>query len=351
MLQLLSIGSSTSPTGPALFFRNISEHIGVNITIETVLIVFVILLTINAFIQYWKSILDARYQQSFIYSLRRRLFRKVIMADWPLLNSRSRTNHLQVLTKEVPNLANYLYFLLRLITEMIFTISYLIYAFAVSAEFTLLITAAGVVIFITLQRSLSRSFVLGEGYVSSYNRLLKYIDDFWQTVKIAKVHSSEDFYFNKFNEANASILDLEYRMQKNYSLPQLIYRIAGLIVLVVVVYAGYRTGSTPLTSLFILILLFSRIYPQFVSMNTDLNMIAANTASVRLVLNLDNELAEDDLNRSDKHESIGLEKEIRLAGIGFGYPGEEAIFNDYIETIPARTLTGILGIPESAKPL
>jgi len=64
-----------------------------------------------------------------------------------------------------------------------------------------------------------RSFRLGEEAVSSYNRLLKYIDDFWQSVKIAKVHSSEDYYYRKFNEANSSLLDIETIMQKNYNLP------------------------------------------------------------------------------------------------------------------------------------
>ena len=98
-------------------------------------------------------------------------------------------------------------------------------------------------LFIILRKFLFKAFHLGEGYVNSYNRLLKYIDDFWQTVKIAKVHSSEEFYYNRFDEASTSLLDMEYRMQKNWSLPQLIQRIAGLIVLVFVVWFGYRSGD------------------------------------------------------------------------------------------------------------
>ncbi len=56
------------------------------------------------------------------------------MADWQLLNSRSKTNHLQVLTREVPNLANYYFFYLRLLTTLIMTAAYTVYALLVSGR-------------------------------------------------------------------------------------------------------------------------------------------------------------------------------------------------------------------------
>ncbi len=342
LLQLIDIGAG-QPEGPALFFQNLADKLSFNITIGSILIVYVVILTLNALIQYWKSILDARYQQSFIYHLRKRLFRKIIQADWHVLNSKSKTNHLQVLTKEVPNLATYIYFYMRLLTTLIITVSYTAYAFAVSAGFTLIIIAIGAVLFLVLRRYLFKSFHLGEGFVSSYNRLLKYIDDFWQTVKIAKVHSSEDFYYDKFDEANTSLLDLEFRMQKNYSLPQLIYRISGIIVLVIIVYLGYRSGSVPLASFFILILLFSRIFPQFVGMNTDVNMIMANIPSVKLVLQLDEEFPDSRFVFRESEKRMELNKEITLHNIEFAYQGGETLFRGFSDTIPARKITGILG--------
>ena len=199
------------------------------------------------------------------------------------------------------------------------------------------------VLFLLLRKFLFKAFHLGESAVNSYNHLLKYIDDFWQTVKIAKVHSSEGFYYKKFDEANSSLLDLEYRMQVNYNLPQLVYRIAGIMVLVVVVYAGYKTSQVPLTSFFILILLFSRIFPQFVSMNTDLNMIISNVASVKLVMQLDEEFPESEFHIYNGHEALPLKKEITLENLGFAYPDGEKLFTDFSETINVNSITGITG--------
>ncbi len=343
LLQLLSIGTGEEPGGIALFIQNLADGAGITLTIGSILLVYMVLLTLSALVQYRKSILDARYQQTFIYSLRRRLFRKIIMTDWQLLNSRSKTNHLQVLTKEVPNLALYYYYYLRLLTTLIMTAAYTAYALMVSASFTLIIVAVGVLLFVFLRKFLFRAFHLGEGYVTSYNRLLKYIDDFWQTVKIAKVHSSEDYYYNRFDEASTSLLDMEYRMQRNWSLPQLIQRLAGLLVLVGVVWFGYRSGAVPMASFVILILLFSRIFPQFIALNTDINMIVSNVASVRLVMQLDDDLPDPHERVKGDHTATALQKEIRMEDVSFSYPDGEKLFDGFNAVIKAHSITGIVG--------
>jgi ATP-binding cassette subfamily C protein len=343
LLQLLNVGGGEASDALTQFFLNLSARSGVTLSIELILLLYVGILAINALLQYWKSILDAGYQQTFIYQIRNRLFRKIILSDWSLLNRKSKTNHLQVLTKEVPNLANYIYFYMRLLTTLVIAGSYVAWAMAVSVKFTLLVILAGALLFFLVRKFLHKSFTYGKAHVEAYSRLLKYIDDFWLTVKIAKVHSSEDFYYAKYDEATTSLLDLEYRMQRNWSLPQLIYRMAGILVLVAVVYAGYTFGQVPLASFFILILLFARIFPQFTSINTDLNMIVTNIPSVKLVLQLDEDFADTPFAKQDNLPTIFLKQEIRLEHLYFAYPDGEQLFAGFSETIPVRQITGILG--------
>ncbi|TFH50153.1 MAG: ABC transporter ATP-binding protein, partial [Bacteroidia bacterium] len=343
LLQLLSIGGSGEPEGAALFIRSIADKAGIELTIGSVLLIFMVLLILTALLQYLKTVTDARYQQTFIYALRRRLFRKIIMADWRMINSRSKTNHLQILTKEVPNLAYYYFYYLRLLTTLIMAATYILYALLLSPGFTLVIIAVGMTLFIFLRKYLFTSFHLGEMYVDSYNRLLKNIDDFWQSVKIAKVHSSEEFYYSRFDEASASLLDLEFRMQRNWSLPQLIQRIAGLLVLIGVVWVGYRLGTIPMASFVILILLYSRIFPQFTALNNDISVILSNAASVRMVMNLDEELPDPVMNTERSVQPAVLTGEIRLDKISFSYSDGEKLFVDFSAVIKANSITGIIG--------
>lgn len=343
LLQLLTSKTDGQTNQITEVLNGLAEKAGIQLSLETILTIYVVLLTLMALLQFWKGLMNAGYQQTFIYQIRRRLFRKIIMADWQLLNNKSKTNHLQVLSKEVPNLSMYYFFFLRMLSGLIMTASYVAWAMLVSVKFTVFITLTGIVLFFLLRKFLFKAFHLGDGYVNAYTNLLKYIDDFWLTVKMAKVHSTEDFYYSKFDSASSSLLDLEYRMQKNHAIPNLIYRISGILVLVVVVYVGYHFNLIPLTSFFILIILFSRIYPQFTSINTDLSMIISNFASVKLVMQLDKDFPEPEMHSPGKREPIPLLKEIAVKNINFSFPGGETLFENFKETIPAFKLIGIIG--------
>ncbi len=343
LLQLLDVSNGEQVDGLALFFRKLASGAGLELTIETVLLAYLVLLTLMPLLAYVNSLLDAKYQQTFIYNMRRRLFRKIILADWTLLNVKSKNNHLQVLTAEVPNVANYYFYYLRMLKTLIMILSLIVWALLISAEVTVVIIITGILLFFLLRKYLFKAFDLGTGFIFSYNQLLKYIDDFWQTVKIAKVHGSEDFYYNKFDTATTSLLELEYKIQKNRALPHLIYRIASIFILVLVVYIGYRVIEVPLTSFFILILLFSRMFPQFIGLNSDTNNIISALPSVKMVMQLDEDFKDTKLQSIPSKEVLPVEKEITIENLSFSYPGGDQLFNRFSERIPAKKITGIVG--------
>lgn len=347
LLQLLTGDNAGSSNQIVVVLNDIAQRFAIELNLENILITYIFILSSMALVNFSNNLLSARYQQSLIFKIRQRLFRKIIMADWALLNNKSKTNHLQVLTQEIPKLSNYYFYFLRLLISLIMTASYVAWAFIISAEFTLVIIGVGLVMFFALRRFLFKAFHLGREHLKSYTQLLKYIDDFWTTVKIAKVHSSEDFYYHKFDQASSALLETEYKLQKNHFLPQLIYRLMGLLVLVGVVYVGYRYELIPLTSFFILIILFGRIYPQFTSFNTDINMITSNSASVELVMTLDNEFKEPDMNQYQKLKPFPLEQHIEIRNLKFSYSDEEELIKNLNATIPANSMAGIIG--ESGK--
>ncbi len=342
-LQLLEVGTGAEANPLVQFFANFSERTGIPITFESVLLAYLVMLTLIALLTYGKSLFQSAYQQDFSYQVRRRLFRKIILSDWTSLNSKSRHNHLQVLTEEVPKLTDYYYFYLQILTRVIITVAHLFYAFLISPRFTTLVVITGLITFMLMRGFLRRSARLGDRYVGSFNRLLKYIDDFWGTVKIAKVHHSEGFYYQKFDQANRDILKLQYRLTRNYALPQLLYKLAGIVVLVGVIYMGYRVEQVPLASFFILIVLFARIFPQFAGINSELSYIFANMASVKMVLRLDETFEDRGFPEVKKEDALQVKKEIRLEDLHFAYAESDALFTGFSAVIKAGKLTGIVG--------
>jgi ATP-binding cassette subfamily C protein len=343
LLQLLTSDNIESSNHLVLLLKNLADNAHVALNIVNILTVYILLLGTIAILNYWKSMISARYKQTLIFDIRQRLFRKIIMADWAHLNNKSKTNHLQILTQEIPQLSNYFFYFLKLLVAVIMTFSYLVWALLISVKFTLVIIVIGMILSLLLRKFLFKAFHLGEEYVSAYMQLLKYIDDFWSTVKIAKVHSSEDFYYKKFDTASSSLLDVEYVMQKNHQLPQLIFRLIGLLVLAFVVYIGYTFELIPLTSFFILIILFAKLYPEFTSINKDVNMMVSQFASVKLVMKLDSEFVAPNMRSHEIENPQPFNKMLTLENIYFKYPAAKPLLENLSVNIPAYHITGIIG--------
>lgn len=343
LLQLLSPNSLEGHDQLSEYFFAFAQKIGLELNIEIILVIYLFLLSSIALMNYRKNILSARYHRSLVDKIRQRLFRKIIMSDWVLLNHNSKTNYLMVLSQEIPKLSNYFFFFLKFFISVIIIGSYIAWALVISVQFTLIVVVLGLTMFFSLRQFLTKAFNLGQDNLNAYRQLLKYIDDFWTTIKIAKVHSSEHFYYNKFNNASSSLLETEFKIHKNHYLPQLIYKLAGLLVLVLVVYFGYRFELMPLTTFFILIILFSRIYPQFNSINTDLNMISSHFASVKLVMQLDADYPDPDMTPQASQKPLALKEVIQVNALNFAYKEEQFLFKDLNITIPAMSIVGIIG--------
>ncbi|MCK9625779.1 MAG: ABC transporter ATP-binding protein/permease [Bacteroidales bacterium] len=343
LLGLLTPNGSPSSNTFINFIETFFNKSGVGLNLKLVLIVYAVALAIIALLNYAQSIMQSSYQQGFSFSLRQRLFKKILNSDWEFLNGNSKHNHIQILTNEIPKVTTYYYFYLNMASKAIFALSHVIVAMMVSFEFTIFILIIGFLIFIALHKNINRSEKLGDETVSSFRKMLKHIDDFWSTVKIAKVHNSEIFYMEQFNIANERILKNQLEHTKNRSFPTLIFSVTGIFILIIIVYFSYSVIGIPVQNIFVLILLFSRIYPQFSQINNDMNMLVANSKSTRMVLDLDKNITYNDFNTTEDISPISFNSGIDLKNIDFSYLNENPLFTNFYAFFPAHKITGIIG--------
>jgi len=344
LLELLDPAkTAASPNKWSGFLNSILDRTGLEANLTLILVIFTLCLLLIAVLNYYQSIMQAAYQQEFSYQTRKRLFKKIITSDWGFLNGKSKHNHIQVLTTEIPKMTTYYYFYLGLATKIIFIVAHVALALLLSVKFTLIVIFVGLIVFVSLRKFLKKAAVLGAGNIQAFRKMLKHIDDFWLTVKMAKVHHTEEFYYNKFSESNTLMLDHQYKQLKNRAVPQLLFTLAGIVSLVIVVYLAYNVAKLPLATLFVLILLFARIFPQFTGINNDMNMLVSNVESVRMVLAMDREIEEREFEEKKMAESIGFCNQLEIKNLNFAYDPKIPLFTNFSVSIPARQMTGIVG--------
>jgi len=147
----------------------------------------------------------------------------------------------------------------------------------------------------------------------------------------------------KYDEANKQMLNNQYSQVKSRAIPQLLFTLAGVLTMVIIVYLGYTIVKLPLASLFVLILLFGRVFPQFSGLNNDLNMMVTNEASVRMVLEMDKDLEEKNFEANLTTEKIELKHQLEIRDLNFGYANQAPLFEHFFLIIPAQKITGISG--------
>lgn len=317
--------------------------LGLPLNLGIILLLFVVVLFFVALLNYFQTTGQNNYQQDFSYEMRRRLFKKIVTSDWTFLNGKSKHNHLQILTTEIPKMTTYYYYFLNLTSKILFIAAHVVVALMVSVPFTGMVVLTGVTVSLILRKYLHRSETIGNANVLVFKRMLKRIDDFWLTVKIAKVHQSELFYFNKYNDTNKKMRQYQQQQVKNRATSQLYFTLAGILTLVFVVYWGYSFIGLSIASLLVLILLFARIFPQFAGLNNDLNIMVSNKASVRMVLEMDRSIPEKDFRDKTDTAPIEIRNQIEIRNLTFGYSPKRLLFEGFSTVIPARSSTAITG--------
>src|SRR5690554_3981468 len=62
LLQLLNVSDGEQLSDMALFFKNMASKTGLELNIETILAIYLFLLTLMPLLAYWNSLLDSKYQ-------------------------------------------------------------------------------------------------------------------------------------------------------------------------------------------------------------------------------------------------------------------------------------------------
>lgn len=342
LLQLLELKNQGQTNLIQDFFYRFADIFNFDLSIEILLSLYVIVLSILFFVNTRRNLIQINYQNKYSGYLRNQIYRRVIFSDWKTLSQTSKHSHLHILTSEVPKVTHFYFYLLNSSTKAILLSIHLGLAFLVSFKLTIIVCISGLLQFLILSRYLRKSFKIGKQSRLTFKKVLKFIDDFWITIKPAKIHNTEKFYYDSFSKADQQFVDTQIQELTNSEKPQFLYKMMGLVNLVIVIYIANKFFFTPISSLIVLILLFSKILPLFMTTFSDINQLFLNAVSVWNIKNM--KYDKNNLNTIEtKANEITLKNNIKIENVSFSYDNNKQVFKNLNLTIRANSITGILG--------
>ncbi len=220
-------------------------------------------------------------------------------------------------------------------------------ALALSWQMTLLAMLSGGLVFGALAGHRRAALRLGQNLGSANRALQGTIQESLAGIKLTKILGTEARHLEHFRQTTQQLRDEQLRFQASTSLSRAGFQIGGGLLLAAYLYAGLTLALTPLPELLVLVMVFARLIPLFLSAHQDyhhwLHAMPALAEAERL-LDACRQAAEPDAGADADAAQIPVRESIELEGVTLRYEGRDQAALDGISLrLPAHTTTAIMG--------
>ncbi|MBI4813224.1 MAG: ABC transporter ATP-binding protein, partial [Methanobacterium sp.] len=322
--------------------------LGLQPTLIMVLVIYVLVISLSAFLTRYQTIKTSQIQYEFAAHLRKRLYNAIINSSWLFFSRMKSSNFAHALTNEIDRISTGTGQFLTFIASIMILVVYIVFALELAGLLTGVIFAVGIAILLILRRRASRSRSRGEEITTTTRDLYYSIMQHLDGMKTIKSFGMQEENIHLFSEQANQVAGNYLETIKSYADVKLLFDVGTVIVLAIMVLVLIQVIKLPTASLFLLIYLFVRMIPQFSTIQRAYQYFTNMLPAFRNVMDLEDqclkntETAESVDTNID--ETIELKNEICLENITFAYMDEyDFTIKDMNLKIPAGKTTAIAG--------
>ncbi|MFP7473345.1 ABC transporter ATP-binding protein [Niallia taxi] len=324
------------------------EQLPFQINLSFVLILYFLLLAGQALLQRSQSIMNTWIQQNFIKKLRLEIYSSLIRAKWEFFISKRSSDFNYILTTEIGRIGSGIHSIIQFLSILFFTFVQILLAILLSPLLTIIVLLSGLMLAYSMKRSLKKSKRLGKETTDIMNGYFGGITEQFNGIKDMKSNMLESPYESWFQSKSNKIQSNIMQLVRLSSTSTLIYRIVAALLIVIIVYASFNLLSIAPEKLVIVILIFSRLWPRFTSIQNNLEQIIAMLPAIDNILRVQKESYERqellELSQRNGNRTY-LSKAIECRNLGFRYDRTKdnwALSNIDLQ-IPINETTAIVG--------
>lgn len=239
---------------------------------------------------------------------------------------------------------------LQLLTSLMFTFIQIGFAFWLAADITIFVLCCAVVLAFLSRRFIKKSKRLGGRTSENSKAYLAGITDHFNGIKDIKSNTLERSRYMWLRNWVEDVEREQFAYIKVRNNSQLFYKIASAVFIAILIFLSVQLFQTKTEQLLLIILIFSRLWPRFAGIQSNMEQIAANLPAFKDLLQLQEECKKSielqDIEQNyDCINPMQIEQSIECQNISFRYNKENAVYSlkDINLRIPANCMTAISG--------
>jgi len=351
LLQLVGLDVQQGALGQiagyiSLFF----SYIGIKPTLGIVLVIYVIIISVNALFYKLQATKSSEIQYEFAAYLRKRLFNSVTGSNWLFFTQKRSSDFAHALTYEIERIGVGINQFLSLIASIFVLAVYLIFALELSGLITGLIFLVGIILLLLLKRRTSYAQRSGEALSDTsknmYSSTIQHLDG----MKTIKSFNMEEKNIETFGNAADSVAGKYIDAVNSYADVKFLFDVGSVIVLSIIVFILISFINLSIAELLILLFLFVRMIPLFSIIQRSyqyfINMIPAFVT----IMDLEKE-CEKASEPKLKTGKMELHDKIKFENVSFSYDSSDESFSlkNLNLTIKAGQTTAAVGLSGAGK--
>ena len=259
--------------------------------VSLLLAFFVALVLARAIIVAARDVATNRLSLSFVVSLRTRLTRRLVDADWAAISRLRHGRILHLLGPEMQETSAAVHLVFHDSVTVVMLITQIAIALFLSPVLAALAVAVMLVGSLTITPLLRSARKIGGVLVDANISLLDDVNRFLGALKLAKSQNLEDRFQGEYALALGSLADEQVRYARQQTLTRLSVTSVASLVGAFMVLLGVAVLNVPASVLIVLIVIFSRLNGPAIELHGDLQQLAKMLPSFEKLLALESELA------------------------------------------------------------
>lgn len=323
LLQLMGGGHMKGNDIISRLVSSLAEILGVEPNFIVIISIFLVLLLFATAVDYIVEVRGARLKHNYTHNLRSEIYRQVLYSQWQYLQQKRLTEINHTLAIQIRSISNATHLILVCIASLISLSVLVILSIFVSWSMTLITVSIGVLFILFLWPYFRLSHDNGTKELVNYREIFNGLSDQLRFLKTIKSHQHEESFLSDIENTsekleNQSVIGIVIHGRTKW-----IYKMGAALFFVAILSLSHFWLQIPLEQLILLLLIFSRIFPQLSALNNGVQrlfrLVPVYNDIQRLQLESANVQEQPDIGEDIKFNDV-----IIVNNISFSYPSTKS---------------------------
>jgi len=345
LLQIVGFdmgGSASSGISDAV--NQVFAILGLKSTLLTVLISYVLIISVIASLRYQLTVMTTNVQQRYISFLRNKLYRSLLHSRWQFIVQHKMSDFTHCLSGQVQAIGHASHLMLNFLSQLVLTMVMLGLAFLLSWQMTLLATSFAAILLLFLLPFNRLIYGSGQSQLISFKSIFQMLTEQLGSLKMIKSYASEQYYADQMQQVSEALEEQYIKFTRMNAITQWVYMVGAVVSFSIFFYVAQAVLAIPLATILLLLVIFSRLLPQISGLQKTYQQLLHKVPAFNDVSQMmhDCQQAQEPIN-INKPCPI-LKQAIRLEGVSYHYPKKtKAVFEQLSLTIPKNQTLALVG--------